>query len=172
MSIISQPEATLYAAAIAAMVSMVSLLVTLRSSRNLGLLVHYGDETKEIRKRLRDLSELLHRVETSARRLVALTPHLNPDQLMIDATHTLAIVSDVFRATGSDRVIDYPKKVVDRTQNVRKKLTQLFLELDMSEKRKNPEVQETLTHSFNELSQCIEKCNEEIREVILPRGSA
>jgi hypothetical protein len=154
--------ATIAAALIAAMCSSFSLLLLILNKRSITATEHYADEKRETRKKMRELVHHLNQVEASTRNLIFRSERLTPQELVQEATHTLAIVSDYFRATASDKTIDFPNSLLALLESIRGKIAGLFLSLDISSDREKDIG--SLDASMRELSSEIDRCRTAIRD--------
>lgn len=127
------PEATLLAAILAALVSLISLRVNKETQKRVAFYTIYLAEDKAVRAALQDLIELSTRVNTSIRRLVELAPQKSSRDLMFETTHTLAIVSELFNKTSEDKLDAYPKEIASALVELREELANFFLILDYNE---------------------------------------
>ena len=170
-------EPPVAAASIAAVVSLIGLLVSISSrkaqvrlERGMALYSSFVPTQQEVRGELKRLTELLARVSTSVGRLVQLAPRLTDEEMMLETTHTLAIVSDFFNQTSADKLIAFPRDVADSFDEVRRSLTAFFLRLDFHyDSRISQDTQYNLKALSTQLASLVYSTQGSVRRYVAPQ---
>ncbi|MBL0889488.1 MAG: hypothetical protein IBJ19_02645 [Gemmatimonadaceae bacterium] len=168
---ITKDNGAVIAAFIAAFASLCTTIIAIRANTRIARIGEFKEERREVRKRMKDLSELMSKAEASVRRLVTLAPTVSPEDFVHETVTTLSTISDYFRATTSNALIDHPKEVAASARSVRNKLTELILSLDMADnRRKAPHASASIKPKLEAIEQAVNECNVAIRKAVNPHS--
>ncbi|MEQ1512826.1 MAG: hypothetical protein ABL934_09125 [Lysobacteraceae bacterium] len=163
------PTATVVASLVAALVALLTLRQTVKFNQKLVHVGIFADEQKEVRSRLRELAALMGEMDVAVRNFVEDSGKFDDARLTQEAVHTLAIVSNFFKATNKEKTIDYPAEIRIASEELKEKITRFFLELDFtSDGRKEDFAQDKLKLISHEIRDQVEKCSEHIRKHVSP----
>ena len=111
-------------------ISIISLAVSVRTSRKVAARAATLSEELDTRNALRALVGLSTRVHVSLSRMVQLAAAKAGDELVVDAMDTLGIVSDFFADTADEKTLGFPQGCVNRIREMRQTLTKYLVLID------------------------------------------
>jgi hypothetical protein len=127
-----------------------------------------SEEARAMRLSLLALAELGEGVKNSVRRLLALSPTINDEHMMLETASTLAIIASFFTATGQKLQAQAPREVVDLVLALQKQMASFFLQLEMRRERRE-ESTERLSNSYEELQNLLQSLQFSIRKHVAPQ---
>lgn len=126
-------NAALAAALISGFFSILIFIFTSLSSYEVAKRNQFNEERKEARKRIKDMVEIIGKVERSLSLMVesSFSVDRSSEESRRNFKHktidTLSIVSELFRATEEDKTIDLPDIISSSCKKIRAGVTDLFL---------------------------------------------
>lgn len=152
-SFLSQPEATL----IAAIVALINIFITVRLSREHAKLQTilkrkelFAAEASAARQGLLELARLAQQLRSSLTSLIEQSASLSDESMMAATAGALSSVAHFYNSTGQDFRLTAPPAIVPVTDDIRRQLAAVFLEIDVKNRR-NPDAFAQLKVQFAKL---------------------
>lgn len=167
-------QAPVVAAIIAAVVSGINIIITVRTSRQ-QMAVQLAIKNRELRaadvaearQSLQALARLAGRLSAATKRLLDNSETLDDSDMIEQTANTLSVVSEFFSGTNEDSLVMIPDPIVPTLKSIRKDLVAFLLELQMK-KVERVNAKAKLAVPYGALTSDLKRFQDSVRQFLNP----